>query len=131
MNKTTLWSSAGLAAFVALMATNGKAFFDALLGVPVFLQKLSEVLPLGLFSFALALALSGFVWLFAERWIPVEAKGRDFIAETAALLFAIAAAWLQSHTLQAVLLGSLAGFASPYVFKGVIALWALRPKAAP
>lgn len=127
--KSTLGLSAA-AAFV-LFAQYGKPFVVALDGAFRFLFKLAADAPLGASSFALALALAvGVQPLLYTAMKQLRCpESRDFLVMAAALVVAVAVMWIQLHTLQGLLLGLLAGFAAPHVFKGITALIRLaRPK---
>lgn len=128
-----------LAGMIALIAANGKAFFEAIGAMPLLLTKLSDALPLGAGSFMLVLTVSGFVWMFTLRWLHAAngsspAQSKDFLAEAVTLLFSLGAmlaldlvspspvgATRAATIVQALMLGLLAGFSAPFVMKGVIA----------
>jgi hypothetical protein len=116
-----------IAGFIALLAVNLKPILDALTGLPVILMKFSEVLPLGTSTFFMVLMISGFCWVWAKR-----VNQHDFAAESIALGIAVALMVATSlilpppndlssaaAMLQAIMLGLLCGFSSPYVFKGI------------
>lgn len=120
--KSTIGISAA-AAFV-LFAQYGKPFFVALDGAFRFLFKLADQAPLGVSSFVLALALAVGVQpllftAFKQMRCP---ESQEFAVMALALVVAVAVMWVQLHTLQGLLLGLLAGFAAPHVYKGIVVL---------
>jgi len=128
--KSTLGISA--AGLLVLLAANGKALVDVLLAAWLFLLKLAATAPLGVSSFALALALAVLVQPFVRRWIaPLVActASRDFLVESAALAVGFAVMWGQLRSINGALLGILAGLLAPYVHKGAAALLALAWRA--
>lgn len=114
-------SAAGL---LVLLATNGKALVDVALGVWLFLLKLSETAPMGLASFALALAIAVFSQPFlrrALRELHCDAS-RDFLCMCGALVIGLGVMCLQLPTTKGALLGILAGLLAPIAWKGADAL---------
>ena len=124
----------GFAGFIALVAMYGKPFLDALQGLPLVLQAFAKSMPLGVGSFFMSLALAGFSYEFAVRWLPCRADGRRpyFAAETVALVVGVAVTCvLQGRgaapaMLKAVMLGILAGYAAPWIAKGVESIVVMR-----
>ena len=120
-----------LAGLFVLFATHGAQFFDAANAAWLFLLKLSEGAPLGLSSFLLAITLGSVSQPFLRHWLPAMPckMSREFVAEFAALVIGVVVMWEQTHTLNGLLLGLLAGFASPLVYKGIAAACALTWRA--
>lgn len=120
--KSTLGLSA--AALFVLFAQYGKPFITALDGAVRFLFKLSAEAPLGASSFALAMALAvGIQPLLYTAFKQMRCpESQEFVVMALALLVAVAAMWIQLHTLQGLLLGLLAGFAAPHAYKGIVVL---------
>ena len=124
----------GFAGFIALFALHGDAFLKALGALPAVLQVFAEKLPLGVWSFFLALALAGFSYEFAVRWLPCRADGRRpyFAAETVGLVVGVAVttvlqgAAAPPAVLKAVMLGILAGYAAPWIAKGIESIVVMR-----
>lgn len=129
MNKTITWS--GIAAAAALIAANGAKVIEVALGVWLFLLKLTETAPLGLASFALALALGVASRPFLLRYLPATPcrTSRDFIVDASALVIGLGVMFVQLRTLNGALLGLLAGFAAPLVARAIGALLGLTRSA--
>lgn len=103
-------------------ATNGKAFIESATAAWLFLLKLTADAPLGLSSFLLALSLGAAAQPFVRRYLVVRCPhSRDFIADSAALALAVVVMWVQLRNLDALLLGLLAGFMAPWVYRGIAA----------
>lgn len=122
-------SGAGLFALVAL---HGAKVAEALHGFSLFLFKLVEDAPLGVSSFALAVALAVATQPFLRKWLPVMPcrQSREFVIESAALAVGFGVMFGQMPTLLGALLGVLAGLLSPYLQKGVAAVVGLIARAA-
>lgn len=80
--------------------------------------------PLGAYALLAALVGSGGMLHFLRRWLPpMPCKvSRDFLAESGALLAGVLCAWIPMRDVNGMLLGLLAGFASPFVWRGLVAL---------
>lgn len=126
----------GFAGFIALFALHGKAFVEALMGLPALVQAWSVALPMGVWSVLLALVVSMGVWAFCLHWLPDTKDGRraNFGAETMAILVAIAVTvgqqWSgnRGQLLSAIWMGMAAGFAAPYLAKCIRSLVGLTKK---
>lgn len=112
-----------LAALFIIVAGNAKALFDGLSGLPAFITALATGLPLGVGSYLIAQLLGPFIYLFLTRWLPESknnAHRKDFLCEAFTLLtcvlICVAQAWTAGAgtVLLAGLLGTLAGFSSPF-----------------
>lgn len=112
------------AGLFALFAIHGTAFFQSAIAGWLFLLKLAEDAPMGLSSFALALALGVVTQATLHHWVPrfANAALRQFVIESTALVVGISVMWIQLHTLNSLLLGILAGFMAPWVQKGMCAV---------
>jgi Na+/glutamate symporter len=123
--KSTLGiSGAGL---IALIALYGKGFLDAVQAAFLFLFNLAQDAPLGVGSFALALALAVVAQAFVSRFaatLPCP-KSREFCTASLGLLIGTGVMWLQLHNLDGLLLGLLAGFSSPFVYLSIAAVVSL------
>jgi hypothetical protein len=127
--KSTLGISA--AGLLVLLAANGAALVAAAGGAWTFLLTLAHTAPLGLSSFALALALGIAVQPFLRKWLPDLGchASREFLIESAALTIGILVMWGQLRTLGGLLLGILAGLMAPYAQKGLAAVGGLLYRA--
>lgn len=129
---------AGFAALIAALALNGKAAFEALLGLPIVLNSFATGLPFGLVSFLFSLALASVTWIHANRRLVVSRggkSGRDFRATNLAVLVAVAVTMVQTVVvkgslpgplLMALMLGLLAGLLAPLVVQGIHSLMVRR-----
>ena len=132
MKDQGVWLAA-VVALLAALASNGKAAFEALAGLPRVLQAFAEGLPFGLASFALALALGVLAWWHADRRLHGYGRkdpGRDFRADTLALswrsprtMLQTVAWWIRPGRAPAgVRLGILAGLLAPLWARMVLAI---------
>jgi hypothetical protein len=127
-------SWAMVVAVVTLIATQGRPLIDALSGLPALLQAWSAGMPLGALSFLISLGVAAGACAFLLRWLPAcdNDAGRHFIAETATIVAAVCVsvgqAWSQDSgkLLSALWLGLIAGFAAPWVVRGIRAAIAGR-----
>lgn len=119
--KSTLGVSLG--GIFVLIATNGDAFFKSISAGWLFLLQLTEEAPLGLSSFLLAFALAVATQPFLRRYLPQmeDDIARAFLIDSAAIVIGVAVMWLQMRTLDALLLGMLAGFTAPWAYRGICA----------
>lgn len=80
--------------------------------------------PLGVYAAAAALLGSMGVTQYAKRYLPATPchASRDFIIDSIALAAGVLCAWLPMQNVNGMLLGLLAGFASPYFWKGTAAV---------
>lgn len=124
-----------LTTFVGLMALNGQAFFDAMLGLPRLVEAYTAMLPLGTNSLALSVLFAGGVYVWIERWAPSswQPRNRDLIAECFALLaciaLTVAQVTLTAHAptrardlLVAMALGAIGGWIAPWLAKALLAV---------
>ena len=137
--KKSLKALTGLsfAGFIALLAAQGKAFFEALEAMPRVLMALAAVLPMGTSTFFLVMTISGVAWYIAQFYLikPTlkSTYGKEFAAEAIALVVAILAmlalnltsapppgTTLAGSIVKALMLGILAGFAAPFCAKGLL-----------
>lgn len=129
MNKPTV-TGVTLAAVLAVLgwvATNGKAFADGMMAVWLFFVHMSETAPMGLSSFLMAMALAVGAQAAVARWMPLFkcATSRDLVTDLVAFAVGFVAMWAQMPNMKGIMLGTLAGFVSPYVFKSVTAVGAM------
>src|SRR5690606_5712135 len=68
--RTQVISWATVTAAVALVATHGSAFLEALAGLPALISAWSTQMPFGAASFLLSLGVSAGAGAFAPRWLP-------------------------------------------------------------
>lgn len=131
MNKW-LQSTIGIsfAGLIVLLANSGKGFIDSLWAAFLFLQKISDHAVLGIGSFILACLMAVLFQAFIHRYtkeLPCPRSG-DFCLGLVSLFIGTSVMWIQLHTLNGLLLGILAGFASPFLYQGLSTLWNLALK---
>lgn len=85
--------------------------------------------PLGAYAVLAALVGSGAAMPFLRKafaFMPCDTQhcrdARDFCVETCALAVGVLCAWVPLPNMNGLLVGVLAGLASPYVWKGLAAL---------
>lgn len=111
---------------IIALASHGEDAVSALLGVPALLQAWASGLPLGAWSFIVALSLSVLVWVYSIRYLPVGKDGKapfgqaNVIALMVGLMVAIAQQLVADHRtagglLNAFWIGSLAGLLGPQI----------------
>lgn len=85
----------------------------------LFLLRLTETAPIGVWTFLIATIVPACLGPYLSRGLPPawHPESRAFLVETAALLVGVALAWLPWRTLPGLLVGIVAGLASPYVTK--------------
>jgi hypothetical protein len=111
------------AGFLVLLAVNGPALTQALMGFPALFQAWASVLPLGVWSAALALIIAIGAWAMAMRYLHPRPDGRSpqLGADVVAILMGIAVTVTQassSHAtagqlLSAMWIGCAVGFLAP------------------
>lgn len=109
-------SGAGL---FLILAGNLKELIAAIEAGWIFLTKLATDSPLGLTSFAMALALASLSISFMNKYIPLYPQFalRGLIIDLAALAIGISVVWVQTHDLSGLLLGLMAGLAARLVYR--------------
>lgn len=131
-----------IAGFLIVLGSNLGAIIDSLKALPEVLANFAKVLPGGSGMFFAVLLISGFVWLYTFKYLHDGARGADavrpgaFWAEGAALTVACVlmmaldivygtaeGATRAQEMLKAIMLGLIAGFSSPFVFKGAKIGW--------
>lgn len=119
-----------LAGLFVLFAMHGVGFFTSAEAGLLFADKMLEGAPLGLWSFLLALGLGVASRPFLLKWTPeLECPvSRDLLIDVAAVAIGIGVMWGQLRTLNGLLLGCLAGFTAPYLYKAGHALIAVAWK---
>lgn len=124
---------------LAGMAMHGDKAIAAMGGVPVMLRAWADQMPLGAWSFLVALVLGTLLWLVAIVKLPQNNAARvpHFSADTITLFVAVfitvSQQWLaETRTAGALLnagcLGAIAGLGSPYIGRGLRALFQKEPK---
>lgn len=125
-----------LAGLFALIALQGKPFLEALAGFPGLLRAWSSSLPLGAWSFILALGVGMGAWSFAIHYLPHDKndKPAKFMADTVSIGVGVVVVLSQSwgrpagEVLNSMWVGLLAGLAAPYLANGLRALFTDGPK---
>jgi hypothetical protein len=120
------------AGFLVLLAVNGKALTDAMMGFPALVQAWSAVLPLGVWSAVLALVVAVGAWAFAMRYLHPRPDGRSpqLGADIVAILMGIAVTVTQAsggganagRLLSAMWMGCAVGFLAPVVARMIASI---------
>ena len=121
----------GFGGLVALVALYGDKFWTAAEGALRFMTLLAAQAPLKVGSFFLALALAVLAQAFLRPFVRLKCPQSDqLLLSGVGLAFGVGVMALQLHTLNGVLLGLMAGFASPFVYQLLAAGFrlALRPR---
>lgn len=125
--KATILALVGaLGTLLTALATHGASAVKALAAVPAMLQAWSAGLPLGVWSFTVALLLATLVWVAAIRKLPVSQSGKaPFVSANAlALIVGPAVTVAQQYAapgtgagllLNALILGLIAGLMAPHI----------------
>ncbi len=116
-----------VAAAVVLVSTHGRAFLDALMGLPALVAAWSSQMPFGALSFLLSLGVAAGACAFLLRWLPAcrNDASKHFAAETVTVLVAVVVSTVQQRggtpgdLLTALWLGLLAGFSAPWLVRGI------------
>jgi energy-converting hydrogenase Eha subunit A len=124
----------GFGGLLALFAMHGGALVDVLLALPEVAAAFAARMPFGAWSFFISMAVSAGLYAFLMRWLPLCSNGRrpHFAAETMAILAALLASLLQQESsapsplMRAVLLGLVAGLLSPWMVRGLEAVFGRR-----
>lgn len=123
---TLLTLAAALGTVMTALATHGSDAIRALSGVPVLVQAWASGLPLGFWSFVLALVLATLAWVTAIRYLPVGADGKAPFAAANAVALVLGPAvtvaqqyFAETRTpgalLNALIVGLIAGLAAPHI----------------
>lgn len=125
---------AGLIALIGAVFDRG----EKIIGFFTLLTAWTAQLPMGVWSFAVSLVLSGLVWATAIAKLPPKPCGRraHFSADSLALFSALFVTIGQQATvgighgamLQAFTSGMVAGLASPFIVKAITACWNRKPE---
>lgn len=125
--KATILALVGaLGTVLTALATHGSDAIRALAGVPVLIQAWASGLPLGFWSFLLALVLATLVWVTSIRNLPVGAGGKAPFAAANAVALVLGPAvtvaqqyFAETRTpgalLNALIVGLIAGLAAPHI----------------
>lgn len=124
----------GFGGLLALFALHGRALLDVLMAMPDVAAAFAARMPLGAWSFLIALACAAGIYAFLLRWLPSCGNGHrpHFASESMAILTAMLAALVQqsssspTHLMRAVLLGLVAGLAAPWLVRGLEAVFGRR-----
>lgn len=116
-------TGSSLTVLFILFATHGKAFLEALGGLPALLAAFASKLPGGVLSILLSLTVASLFYSFVKRWLKCVSRdrrelGAQLFALCMGLGVAVALQAVTGHTappdlLQAVLIGLIAGLSAP------------------
>lgn len=112
-----------LAALVLILASNGKAAIEALMGLPVLITAYSQGLPFGFWSGVLATVIACGFHTFARSW-----HRRSFAIELATIMVGLTGVMVQQwggdrgQVLSALLVGLVAGFGGLFTSKALLSL---------
>jgi len=123
---TFLTLAAALGTMLTALATHGSDAIKALAAVPVLIEAWAAGLPLGFWSFVLALVLATLAWVAAIRHLPVGAGGKaPFVSANAVALVLGPTVTVVQHALadvrtpgalvNALIVGLIAGLAAPHI----------------
>lgn len=113
------------AGLFGLFAVHGSAVLDVIAKVPAVLAAFTGTSVLGVYSFALSLAVASLVYWFLDKWLPtckIYAR-RSLLIESFTLLVGILAMMLQEQSdargdmMQSLLVGIVVGLAAPLTVK--------------
>lgn len=126
-----------VASILSAIAVHGEKALTAMAGVPKLFQAWADQMPLGAWSFMVALVLGTLLWLVAIVKLPQNNSQRQphFSADTITLFVAVSitvsqqalAARSPGALLNALCMGLIAGLAAPYVGRGIRALFHSKP----
>lgn len=123
------------AGLVGLFAVHGSSVLDVIAKVPAVLAAFTGTSVLGVYSFALSLAVACLVYWFLDKWLPtckIYAR-RSLLIESFTLLVGILNMMLQESTgdqgkmMQALLVGIVVGLSAPLVVKTIRSFFKKNP----
>lgn len=121
-------TTASFVAIVGAVAMNGGKLVELLNGLWLFLRNLSDTAPMGLASFALALALGLLVRPALQKYLPPctdHPTRREGVIDLSGIIVGFVVMYAQLPTFYGVLLGILVGLLAPQLAKLIAVLWGI------
>lgn len=119
---------------IALIATHGKAFLEAVAAVPEVLAAWTKGTPVGAWAVLAGLLLPVLVMLTVERWVPEtpgQERKRRALMELGGIGVAVFVSFMLMPRVSGLLIGLLCGLVAPWITRGVVstARWIKKPEA--
>lgn len=124
-------TTASVIAVLGAIALNGAKLLEVMNGLWLFLGKLTDTAPMGLWSFTLALALGLLARPALQKYLPPcpdHLTRREGAIDLSGIVIGFVVMYAQLPTFYGVLLGILVGLLAPQVAKWIAVVWGLGRK---